>query len=300
MSKIVLLESLGISQEELAARQAPLEAQGHTFVSYPRTADPAALIQEARDADAVILANMPLPGSVIQACDKLKFIDVAFTGVDHIGLDAAKANGIAVSNAAGYSNEAVAELVLGMALSLSRHLTAVEQRCRTGGTKDGLVGFELAGKTVGIVGLGKIGSRTAELFHALGCPILAHSRTVHADAPAYVRQVSLEELLAQSDLVALHCPLNDSTRGHDQRRQTAADEAHRPAAQRRPGPRGGSPGPGRCPGQGHHRRGRGGRIRQGTAPGRQRTAAALQELSGDAPCGLRHPGEHDAAGRDRL
>ena len=213
MSKIVLLESLGISQEELAARQAPLEAQGHTFVSYPRTTDPAALVEEARDADAVILANMPLPGSVIQACDKLKFIDVAFTGVDHIGLDAAKVKGIAVSNAAGYSNEAVAELVLGMALSLSRHLTAVEQRCRTGGTKDGLVGFELAGKTVGIVGLGKIGSRTAELFHALGCPILAHSRTVHADAPAYVRQVSLEELLAQADLVALHCPLNDSTRG---------------------------------------------------------------------------------------
>ena len=84
-----------------------------------------------------------------------------------------QSKGIAVSNAAGYSNEAVAELVLGMALSLSRHLTAVEQRCRTGGTKDGLVGFELAGKTVGIVGLGKIGSRTAELFHALGCPILA-------------------------------------------------------------------------------------------------------------------------------
>ena len=105
MSKIVLLESLGISQEELAARQAPLEAQGHTFVSYPRTTDPAALVEEARDADAVILANMPLPGSVIQACDKLKFIDVAFTGVDHIGLDAAKAKGIAVSNAAGYSNE---------------------------------------------------------------------------------------------------------------------------------------------------------------------------------------------------
>ncbi|EFB77581.1 2-hydroxyacid dehydrogenase [Subdoligranulum variabile] len=213
MSKIVILESLGISAEELAARKAPFEAQGHTFAEFARSTDPAVLADEAKDADALILANMPLPGAVIEGCDKLKFIDVAFTGVDHIGLDAARAKGITVSNASGYSNEAVAELVLGMALSLSRNLTAVEQRCRDGKTKDGLVGFELAGKTVGIVGLGKIGSRTAELFHALGCPILAHSRTVHADAPDYVRQVSLEDLLAQSDLVVLHCPLNDSTRG---------------------------------------------------------------------------------------
>ena len=213
MSKIVIMESLGISAEELAARKAPFEAAGHTFADYAKTTDVPTLIEEAKDADAMILANMPMPGEVIAACENLKFIDVAFTGVDHVGLDAAKAKGIKVSNASGYSNEAVAELVFGMALSLARNLSAVEDRCRAGGTKDGLVGWELQGKTVGIVGLGKIGSRTAELFHALGCPILAHSRTVHADAPAYVRQVSLEELLAQSDLVALHCPLNDSTRG---------------------------------------------------------------------------------------
>lgn len=213
MSKIAILEPLGISAEELAARKAPFEAQGHTFVDYARTADPAVLVEEARDADAVILANMPLPGAVIDACEKLKFIDVAFTGVDHVGLDAARAKGIAVSNASGYSNEAVAELVLGMALSLYRNLSAVEARCRAGGTKDGLVGGELKGKTVGIVGLGKIGSRTAELFHAFGCPILAHSRTVHPQVPDYIRQVSLEELLAQSDIVVLHCPLNESTRG---------------------------------------------------------------------------------------
>ena len=213
MSKIVIMESLGISAQELAARKAPFEAQGHTFAEYEKSTDPAVLIREARDADAMILANMPLPGAVIEACPRLKFIDVAFTGVDHVGLDAAKARGIAVSNASGYSNEAVAELVLGMALSLYRNLSAVEARCRAGGTKDGLVGGELQGKTVGIVGLGKIGTRTAALFHAFGCPVLAHSRTVHADAPDYVRQVSLEELLAQSDLVVLHCPLNDSTRG---------------------------------------------------------------------------------------
>ncbi len=207
------MESLGISAEELAARKAPFEAQGHTFVEYDRTTDRAKLIEEAHDADAMIIANMPMPGEVIEACDKLKFIDVAFTGVDHVGLEAAKKKGIAVSNASGYSNEAVAELVLGMVLSISRNLTAVEQRCREGRTKDGLVGFEIKGKTVGIIGLGRIGSRTAELFHALGCRILAQSRTRHAVVPEYVEQVTQEELLAQSDIVVVHCPLNDSTRG---------------------------------------------------------------------------------------
>ena len=184
MSKIVLLESLGISEAELAARKAPFEAQGHTFVSYPRTGDIPTLIEEARDADALILANMPLAGEVIQACEKLKFIDVAFTGVDHVGLDAARTKGVTVSKASGYSNEAVAELVLGITLSLARRLSTVEARCRQGGTKDGLVGWELKGKTVGIIGLGNIGKRTAALFHAFGCEILAQRRTHHAAAPA--------------------------------------------------------------------------------------------------------------------
>ena len=213
MSKIVIMESLGISAEELAARKAPFEAAGHTFTDYAKTTDVPALIEEAKDADAMILANMPMPGEVLSACENLKFIDVAFTGVDHVGLDAAKAKGIKVSNASGYSNEAVAELVFGMALSLARNLSAVEARCRAGGTKDGLVGWELQGKTVGIVGLGKIGSRTAALAHAFGCPVLAHSRTRHADAPDYIEQVELDELLRRSDIVVLHCPLNDSTRG---------------------------------------------------------------------------------------
>lgn len=213
MSKIVILESLGVSAGKLAALKAPFEARGHVFCEYERTADPQTLIRQAQDADALIIANMPLRGEVIRACKSLKYIDVAFTGVDHVDLAAAREMGIRVSNASGYSNEAVAELALGMALSLSRNLTAVEVRCRQGGTKDGLVGFELRGKTVGIIGMGSIGRRSAELFHALGCPILAHNRTLHNDFPDYVTQVTLEELLRSSDIVLLHCPLNDSTRG---------------------------------------------------------------------------------------
>lgn len=213
MSKIVILESLGISAEELALRKKPFEEQGHTFADFPRTTDIPTLISQAKDADAMIIANMPMPAQVIRGCDSLKFIDVAFTGVDHVALDAAKERGIAVSNASGYSNEAVAELVLGMALNILRNVSAVEARCREGKTKDGLVGSELKGKTVGIIGFGKIGRRSAQLFHAFGCNILAQSRSHKPDAPEYVQQVSQEELLKRSDIVVLHCPLNDSTRG---------------------------------------------------------------------------------------
>ena len=211
--KAVIMESLGVSPEVLQRHKERFEARGIAFSEFERTADPEQMIAEARDADVMIVANMPVPEAVVRACGHLQFIDVAFTGVDHIPLAAAREMGIAVSNASGYSTEAVAELTLGMALSLARNLRAVEDRCRAGQTKDGLVGWELRGKTVGVIGLGKIGLRTAELFHAFGAEILAHSRTVHADAPAYIRQTSLEDVLRSSDIVALHCPLNDASRG---------------------------------------------------------------------------------------
>ncbi len=211
--KVAIMEGLGISAQELAQRKKPFEGKGVVFEEFARTTDTAKLIEQARDAEVMILANMPMPAEVIRDCPKLKFIDVAFTGVDHVGLDAARERNIAVSNASGYSNEAVAELVLGMVLSMARNLRQVEDRCRVGGTKNGLVGWELKGKTVGIIGLGKIGSRTAQLFHAFGCQVLAQSRTRHDDVPDYIQQVSQEELLRQSDIVVLHCPLNDSTRG---------------------------------------------------------------------------------------
>lgn len=213
MSKIVIMESLGISKEELDTFKEPFEKEGHSFEVFEKSTDKDVLIKEAKDADVMIIANMPMPDEVIRECKSLKFIDVAFTGVDHVGLDAAKENDIKVSNASGYSNEAVSELVIGMAISIARNLRTVEDRCREGKGKDGLVGFELKGKTVGIVGLGKIGSRTAELFNAFGCRVLATSRTVHPNVPRYVAQVSLEELLKESDIVVLHCPANESTKG---------------------------------------------------------------------------------------
>ena len=98
---VVLLESLAVSHELLNTLFAPLKAQGHTLACYERTADEDTLIREAQDADVLMIANMPLSGRVIRACKHLQFIDVAFTGVDHIAMDACKANGVLVSNCAG-------------------------------------------------------------------------------------------------------------------------------------------------------------------------------------------------------
>ena len=171
--KIVLLEPLGISPERLAELKKPFEEEGHCFADYARSTDPEVLKQEAADADAVILANMPFKGEVIEACNNLKYIDIAFTGVDHVDLKAAAAKNIAVSNASGYSTEAVAELSVGLTLNLLRFVKETEARCRNEGDKSGYMGSEIKGKTVGIIGLGNIGGRSAELFHAFGAEVLA-------------------------------------------------------------------------------------------------------------------------------
>lgn len=211
--EIVLLESLGISDVLLGNYAAKLEAQGHTFRAYERSTDLEAMKEKCQNADVVMIANMPFPDEVIRSCPKLKFIDVAFTGVDHVGLAAARERGIAVSNASGYSNESVAELVLGMMLSLLRNVPEVEKRCRDGQTKEGLVGCELAGKKVGVVGTGAIGRRVAALCRAFGCEVLGFNPRMHGDEPDDIRYLDLDGLLQEADLVTLHCPLKEDTKG---------------------------------------------------------------------------------------
>lgn len=210
--KIVLLESLGISSEALDGFEKNLQAKGHEFIAYEKSTDEAVLIEHAKDADVIMIASMALSGNVIRNCPKLKFIDVAFTGVDHVDLQAAKECGVAVSNASGYSNESVAELVIGMMLSLLRNVPQVEERCRHQGTKDGLVGRQLMDKTVGIVGLGAIGKRVAALVKAFGCKVITFSQDYRDEDKALAELVTLDELLAQSDIVTLHCPLTDETK----------------------------------------------------------------------------------------
>lgn len=211
--KIICMEPLGVSQAKIASLAAPLEAAGHEFVYYTsKETDQAKLLERIKDAEILMLANQPLSGELIEQCPKLQMLDIAFTGVDHVGLEAARARGIVVCNAAGYSTNAVAELTFGLAISAIRNIVAVDDRCRKAGTKDGLVGFELFGKTFGVVGTGAIGCRVAKIAKAFGCRVLAFSRTVKPELVAEgVEYVSLEELLAQSDFVSLHVPMTTAT-----------------------------------------------------------------------------------------
>lgn len=212
--KIVLLESLGIPAELLKSYADKLEAKGHTFAAYEKNTDAQVQIDRAKDADVIMIANMPLKGEVIRACKNLKFINVAFTGVDHVDLAAAKEMGVKVSNASGYSTQSVAELALGMMLSLLRNVPQVEERCRAGKTKDGLVGTELRGKTVGIVGAGAIGQNTGRLCKAFGCKVIAYNHRPKQAAEGTIDEfVDLDTLARESDIISLNCPLNDSTRG---------------------------------------------------------------------------------------
>ena len=121
---------------------------------------------------------------------------------------------IPVSNTAGYCRDAVAELALGLTLDCLRNISACNQVVRHGGTKAGLLGHELCGKTVGIVGTGNTGIRAAQLYKAFGCRVLGYSRSQRPAArEAGVEYVMLEDLLRSSDIVSVHTPLNESTKG---------------------------------------------------------------------------------------
>lgn len=223
--KIVLLEGLGVSDAVIDRHARRLEEMGHSFAAYPKNADVQVQIERSRDADVLMLANMPLAAQVLEEAKSLKFIDVAFTGVDHIPVAEAKRRGIAVSNASGYATQAVAELCISFMIQLLRNVDRTQERCRSGGTKDGLVGNLLCGKTVGIVGAGAIGKRVAALCRAFGCSVLAFSRSAVSD-PAIDAQVSLDELLQRADIVSLHCPLTEQTRGMIGREQLAQMQRH--------------------------------------------------------------------------
>ena len=211
---IVLMEPLSVSPEVLEQFAAPLKQAGHTFTAYDTVAtENAEMIQRAKDADILMIANHPLPDAVIEACPKLEYISVAFVGIDHVGQAACKAKGIHVSNAAGYCRDAVAELALGLALDCLRNISACNQVVRQGGTKNGLVGHELHGRTVGIIGTGDTGIRTAQLYKAFGCRVLGYSRSQRQLAlDSGVEYVSLEQLLQESDIVSVHTPLNENTK----------------------------------------------------------------------------------------
>ena len=213
--KISLLEPIGVSRETVDALAAPVRKMGHTFVYYDaKTTDAEELRRRSEGCEVVMIANNPYPDEVVRSADALKMLDVAFTGIDHVGLAACRERGITVCNAANYSNQTVAELVIGLTIGLMRHVNSADRAVREGKTSAGLTGREIAGRTVGVVGTGRIGMITAKLFQAFGANVIAHSRTRRPEAEALgIRYVGLDELMRSSDIVTLHVPSNASTRG---------------------------------------------------------------------------------------
>jgi phosphoglycerate dehydrogenase-like enzyme len=209
---IKVLEPLGIPQEDLEKTLREAVADNAEIVFYPdRKTDPATLIERAKDADAVVLSNFPFPAEVIEALPQLKYICVAFTGFDHVAMDQAAKQGIKVSNCSGYSNAAVAELVLGNTVALYRKLLECDQATRAGKSSAGLKGREIAGKCFGIIGLGAIGKQVAKLAQAFGAEVIAYNRSkVTMEG---VRQVELDELMQEADIISVHLPSNAETKG---------------------------------------------------------------------------------------
>ena len=210
--KLVIIEPLGVDQDKLLSMAQAVLPQDIEITYYDtRVSDTDTLINRGRDADIIAVSNLPLNADVINGCTNLKMLTVAFTGVDHIAMDACRQKGITVCNCAGYSTAAVADLVFGMVVALYRNLIPCNEAVRREGTKEGLIGFELEGKTFGIIGTGAIGLRVASIAQAFGCRVLAYSRT-KKDVPG-ITYTDLETLLKSSDIVSLHTPLTPETRG---------------------------------------------------------------------------------------
>ena len=212
--KIALLEPLGVSGQKINELSEAFALGGHDFTYYDnRTEETDELIKRAEGADAVILSNLPFRKNVIGECKNLKMISIAFTGVDHVDVEYCKQRGILVKNAAGYSTASVAELAFGMIISLLRNMAPCDAAVRSGKTKDGLIGNDLCGKTLGIIGFGAIGSKMFEIGKAFGCEILIHTRTAKPEYGSAAKFTDLDSLLTHSDIVSLHTPLSDSTKG---------------------------------------------------------------------------------------
>lgn len=210
--KLVIIEPLGVNDEKLLSMAKDMLPADLEIVYYnTRVTDTETLIERGHDADIIAVSNLPMNADVINGCKNLKMLSVAFTGVDHIAMDACKANGVLVSNCAGYSTAAVADLVFGMIIALYRNMIPCNDVVRKEGTKDGLVGFELEGKKFGVIGTGAIGLRTAAIANAFGCQVLAYSRT-KKEIPG-ITYVDMDTLLSSCDIVSLHTPLNSETRG---------------------------------------------------------------------------------------
>ena len=176
------------------------------------------LIPRLQDADAVILNKTRITAEVMAACPKLKYIGLFATGFNNIDVAYAAAHGITVCNVPGYSTEAVAQHTFALLLGITDRVHEYNEMVAQGDwVRSRTFSYfpiplaELCGKTIGIVGYGAIGRRVGDMARAFGMKVLVHGRRPISDAD--VEQVPFEELLRRSDVVTLHCPLNEDSVG---------------------------------------------------------------------------------------
>jgi D-3-phosphoglycerate dehydrogenase len=208
--KIVIADDLPRSAVALLAEQSGWNVDATAGRPLPE------LLAAVADADALVVRSATkVTKAVIDAAPKLRVIARAGTGVDNVDLEAASGRGIIVMNAPGANSISVAELAMGQLLALARHLPAADAAMKTHKwEKKKFAGVELRGKTLGLVGLGRIGQEVASRARAFGMQIVAHDPFISADLADQLgaRLLTLDEVFAESDFLSLHLPVTPQTR----------------------------------------------------------------------------------------
>ncbi len=220
--KIVVLDGYTLNPGDLSWDA--LKALGDVTVYDRTTSDPkeaALILERIGDAEAVYTNKTPLTREILDKAPNVKFIGVMATGFNVVDTAAAKEKGIPVCNVPIYGTAAVAQTAIALLLELCHHVGEHNRAVQAGEWSNCLDYcfwnyplIELDGKTMGIVGLGRIGKRTAQLAQALGMQVLAYDeiqdQSVVSDT---LRYTTLDELLAESDVIALHCPQTPTNTG---------------------------------------------------------------------------------------
>lgn len=185
---------------------------------YPRT-DNSLVAQRIGDAEIAITNKTPIRESTMDSCPNLKYIAVLATGYDVIDIEAAEKRGIKVSNVPTYGTETVSQYAVALLLEICHNIGRHNESVHQGKWQSSIDWcfwesplIELAGKTAGIIGLGRIGKSTARILTSLGMTILANDPFANEAASPGVSFVSLDELYQRSDVIILHCPLTEDNR----------------------------------------------------------------------------------------
>ena len=197
-----------------------LRALGDVVIYDHSTKDEAEIIRRIGDAEIVVANKSPISRRVLDACPNVKYITVQATGYDTIDYAYAREKGIPVSNVPTYGTASVAQFAIALLLEICGHAAHHSDAVHAGRwAESGEWTFwdypmiELAGKTMGIIGFGRIGQNVGRIAKALGMNVIAFNRSRSAEGAEIAEYVELDELLHRADVISLHCPLFPETRG---------------------------------------------------------------------------------------